>query len=69
MKFKSRTRGFRGILEGALALITRNWGLKLLALVLAVVIYYILEPRTSSESHKLSTIIVNHDRPDATQSK
>lgn len=69
MKFKSRARGVRGILGGGLALITRNWGLKLLALVLAVVIYYILEPRTSSESHKRSTITVNHDRPDTTQSK
>jgi len=34
----------KNILAGLFGLVTRNWGLKILALALAIVIYYSLKP-------------------------
>jgi len=44
------------ILESILGLFSHNWGLKLLALTLAIVIYHALKP-TSAHS------LTNHDQP------
>ena len=48
-----RARERFGVLRRASALVTRNWGLKLLALVLALVIYHTLKTgnETSDPSH------------------
>ena len=44
------------ILRYALAALTRNWGLKLLALALAVIIYHSMKPADGSRGGK------QHDR-------
>ena len=38
------------------AALTRNWGLKLLALALAIVLYHTMKPAENSRTHE------NHDR-------
>lgn len=38
----------RGAFRGALGLVTANWGLKLLALALALLIYHTLKPENGA---------------------
>jgi len=40
--------GIGGFLKRVAGLFTRNWGLKLLALVLAILIYHVLKPNHST---------------------
>ncbi len=46
MKSNLDLKAIGAAISGAL---TRNWGLKLIALILAIVIYYVLVPTTGTE--------------------
>lgn len=49
-----------GFLARAQSVFTRNWGLKLLSLALAIVIYYALKPESQKFSDGLRP--TNHDK-------
>jgi len=49
----------KSVFSGFIGLFTRNWGLKILALALAIVIYHSLKPSATDKTGRAET---QHDR-------
>ncbi len=52
-----------GILQTIINLFVRNWGLKLLALALAILIYHTLKPTDESNRERPNRSSVQHQHP------
>ena len=52
-----------GMLRGMFSILTHNWGLKLLALVLAIIVYHSLKPDIGFTQESNDRHIFQPDRP------